>query len=171
MIDCASSSTAVGGLDEYRDRRVSVRSRSLRSRRAGRKTLDRHLGGGRGKLGRARNEASFTSTRTATNTRVRPNTRRRNVVPAQRPRPRSTTRRSELVSRHPVIHSSCRLESSMQVFLLTALIFGLTMAAMAVGIIFSNRTLKGSCGGTGLDCTCSDEARRDCALAGDHGSD
>ena len=53
----------------------------------------------------------------------------------------------------------------MQTFLFTALIFGLAMAAMAVGVIFSNRTLKGSCGGTGIDCTCSDEARRDCALA------
>jgi hypothetical protein len=59
----------------------------------------------------------------------------------------------------------------MQVFLLTALIFGLVMAAMAVGVIFSGRTLRGSCGGTGLDCTCSDEARRDCALAAEHGSD
>lgn len=59
----------------------------------------------------------------------------------------------------------------MQTFLLTALIFGLAMAAMAVGVIFSNRTLKGSCGGTGLDCTCSDEARRECALAAEHASD
>jgi hypothetical protein len=58
----------------------------------------------------------------------------------------------------------------METFLLTALIFGLAMAAMAVGVIFSNRTLKGSCGGTGLDCSCSDEARRQCALAAEHGS-
>jgi hypothetical protein len=59
----------------------------------------------------------------------------------------------------------------METFLLTALIFGLAMAAMAVGVIFSNRTLKGSCGGTGLDCSCSDEARRECALASEHGAD
>jgi hypothetical protein len=56
----------------------------------------------------------------------------------------------------------------MQIFLATALIFGLAMAAMAVGVIFSDRRLKGSCGGTGRDCSCSEEARRDCALAGDH---
>lgn len=55
----------------------------------------------------------------------------------------------------------------MQTFLATALIFGLAMAAMAVGVIFSNRQLKGSCGGTGRDCSCSAEARRDCALAGE----
>jgi hypothetical protein len=59
----------------------------------------------------------------------------------------------------------------MQTFLATALIIGIAMAAMAVGVIFSNRTLKGSCGGTGLNCSCSEEARRECALAGKHGSD
>ncbi|MFP6656038.1 MAG: DUF539 domain-containing protein [Myxococcota bacterium] len=59
----------------------------------------------------------------------------------------------------------------METFLLTALIFGIAMAAMAVGVIFSNRTLRGSCGGTGLACRCSDEARQDCALAAEHGSD
>ena len=57
----------------------------------------------------------------------------------------------------------------MQIFLATALFFGLAMAAMAVGVIFSNRELKGSCGGTGRDCSCSAEARRDCALAGEAG--
>jgi hypothetical protein len=53
----------------------------------------------------------------------------------------------------------------MQTFLATALIFGLAMAAMAVGVIFSDRRLKGSCGGTGQECHCSAEVRRDCALA------
>jgi hypothetical protein len=59
----------------------------------------------------------------------------------------------------------------MQTFLATALIFGIAMAAMAVGVIFSNRTLKGSCGGAGLDCSCSEEARRECALAAEHGAE
>ena len=53
----------------------------------------------------------------------------------------------------------------METFLATALFFGLAMGGMAVGVIFSNRELKGSCGGTGRACTCTEEARRDCALA------
>lgn len=53
----------------------------------------------------------------------------------------------------------------MQTFLFTALIFVVAMAAMAVGVIFSGRTLKGSCGGTGRDCACSEAERRECALA------
>jgi hypothetical protein len=59
----------------------------------------------------------------------------------------------------------------MQTLLVTALIIGLSMVAMAIGVIVSNRELKGSCGGTGRDCTCSAEARRDCALAGDQQND
>ena len=53
----------------------------------------------------------------------------------------------------------------MQTFLVTALVFGVAMAAMAVGVIFSDRRLKGSCGGTGQACHCSDETRKECALA------
>jgi len=59
----------------------------------------------------------------------------------------------------------------METFLAAALIFGIAMAAMAVGVIFSDRQLKGSCGGTGRECSCSEEARRDCALASEHGGD
>ena len=54
----------------------------------------------------------------------------------------------------------------MQTFLATALIIGLAMAAMAVGVIFSNRELKGSCGGTGRDCSCSAKASRVSASIG-----
>lgn len=39
---------------------------------------------------------------------------------------------------------------------------GLLMAAMAVGVIFSNRKLRGSCG---RECECAEETRRECALA------
>lgn len=53
----------------------------------------------------------------------------------------------------------------METFVATLLIFGLAMIAMAVGVIFSNRELKGSCGGTGRACSCSAAARRECALA------
>lgn len=53
----------------------------------------------------------------------------------------------------------------MQTFLATALVFGLAMVAMAVGVIFSDRRLKGSCGATGQECHCTEEVRRDCALA------
>ncbi|MFK7896080.1 MAG: hypothetical protein AB8G23_09610 [Myxococcota bacterium] len=59
----------------------------------------------------------------------------------------------------------------MEIFIVTAVIFGAAMAAMAVGVIFSDRRLQGSCGGTGKDCSCSAKAREDCALAGEHGAD
>lgn len=43
----------------------------------------------------------------------------------------------------------------MQTFLATFLLFALVVAAMAVGVLFSNRRLRGSCGGTGEACDCS----------------
>ena len=52
----------------------------------------------------------------------------------------------------------------MQTILATIVLFALAMAAMAVGVIFSNRRLHGSCGGTGRDCTCDPETREDCEL-------
>lgn len=51
----------------------------------------------------------------------------------------------------------------------TALTVGLTfglvvalMAAMAVGVIFSNRRLAGSCGGRDADCVCEKKTRGEC---------
>ncbi len=44
----------------------------------------------------------------------------------------------------------------MTTVLLTFVFMGGLMAAMSVGVIFSNKRLRGSCGGTGLDCTCTD---------------
>jgi hypothetical protein len=52
----------------------------------------------------------------------------------------------------------------METFIATLILFGAVMAAMAVGVVVSGRRLRGSCGGTGKDCACDDEARRSCAL-------
>ena len=43
----------------------------------------------------------------------------------------------------------------MTVFLTIAIIATL-MAGMAVGVIFSNKPLRGSCGGTGSACACEE---------------
>ncbi len=52
----------------------------------------------------------------------------------------------------------------MQTILAAIAVFAIVMLAMAVGVIFSNRRLQGSCGGTGRDCTCDDTTRKDCEL-------
>jgi len=39
----------------------------------------------------------------------------------------------------------------MQTFIATTVIFGIAIFAMSVGVIFSNRTIKGSCGGLERD--------------------
>lgn len=46
----------------------------------------------------------------------------------------------------------------MSTFILTLAAIAFIMTAMAVGIIFSDRALKGSCGGVGDDCACADAA-------------
>ena len=51
----------------------------------------------------------------------------------------------------------------MSTFLGTLLVFGIAMAAMAAGVMLTGRSLKGSCGGVGTGCPCSDEERRACA--------
>jgi len=47
----------------------------------------------------------------------------------------------------------------MQIFLLTLSMMALLMLAMAVGVIFSNRELKGSCGGVNR-CICEETGRK-----------
>lgn len=53
----------------------------------------------------------------------------------------------------------------MTVVLLTIGIFAFAMTGMALGVILSNRRLKGSCGGSGEDCVCEIEKRRACHAA------
>ena len=52
----------------------------------------------------------------------------------------------------------------METFFATLLFFGVVMAAMGIGVAVSGRSLRGSCGGTGSDCACDDEAQKSCAL-------
>ncbi|NVB41583.1 hypothetical protein G6O69_27335 [Pseudenhygromyxa sp. WMMC2535] len=44
----------------------------------------------------------------------------------------------------------------MTIVLLTIVIVALLMGGMAVGVIFSNKPLKGSCGGVGGSCACEE---------------
>jgi hypothetical protein len=57
----------------------------------------------------------------------------------------------------------------MDTFIGTLLVFGLAMLAMAVGVMFTGRSLKGSCGGVGNGCPCTDEERRACAAKSGRG--
>ena len=50
----------------------------------------------------------------------------------------------------------------MQTAIAAIAFFGLMMGLMAVGVIFRGKALKGSCGGTGQDCSCSEKERRGC---------
>ena len=42
----------------------------------------------------------------------------------------------------------------METYLVTIGFFAVLMLMMAVGVIFSNKPLKGSCGGVGTECAC-----------------
>ncbi len=53
----------------------------------------------------------------------------------------------------------------MQTILVTIAFFGVVVTAMAVGVIFSGKSLRGSCGGTGTNCECTETKRRACATA------
>lgn len=46
----------------------------------------------------------------------------------------------------------------MSTFVLTLGVIAFFMTLMAVGVIFSDRSLKGSCGGVGAECPCADAA-------------
>ena len=53
----------------------------------------------------------------------------------------------------------------MGTFLATLVIFTAAVAAMSVGVLLQGRRLRGSCGGSGLACTCNALKARSCKLA------
>lgn len=58
----------------------------------------------------------------------------------------------------------------MATFLVTFLVFSLVVIAMAVGVIFSNKEIKGSCGGVkgieGMEDECQLCSNKDCEKSG-----
>lgn len=51
----------------------------------------------------------------------------------------------------------------MTTIVLTIGVLGAVMFGMAVGVIFAGKRLKGSCGGVGTSCDCTDAQRQTCA--------
>lgn len=51
----------------------------------------------------------------------------------------------------------------MQTFLATLALFGIVMAAMAIGVVIHGRRLRGSCGGPDTEsCSCGPKKRQEC---------
>ncbi len=48
--------------------------------------------------------------------------------------------------------------------LATLVVFGAVVFAMSVGVLVQGKRLRGSCGGSGEDCSCSPLAARECRL-------
>lgn len=55
----------------------------------------------------------------------------------------------------------------METVVLTAGLIALVMVSMAVGVIFSNKALKGSCGGAGGNCPCAEAGTPGACKTGD----
>jgi hypothetical protein len=51
----------------------------------------------------------------------------------------------------------------MDVILATLVVFGVVTLVMSIGTLLGRAPLKGSCGGPGADCPCSDEEKQSCA--------
>ena len=58
----------------------------------------------------------------------------------------------------------------MTTVLATLVVFGAVILAMSLGAILQGRRLKGSCGGSGEDCSCSPLAARNCRLRQQRGA-
>ena len=55
----------------------------------------------------------------------------------------------------------------MSTVIATVAFMGMLMLAMAIGVIFRGKALKGSCGGIGGDCLCLDSGQQGaCAIKG-----
>ncbi len=50
----------------------------------------------------------------------------------------------------------------LKMIILTIGAFGLIMLAMAIGVIFQGKALRGSCGGVGSSCACDDAGEPVC---------
>ncbi len=48
----------------------------------------------------------------------------------------------------------------------TLIVFAIVTAAMSIGVILKGRPLKGSCGGIGNGCPCTEAERQACARRG-----
>lgn len=46
----------------------------------------------------------------------------------------------------------------------TMIVFGVVVGMMSLGTLATGRPLKGSCGGPGASCPCSDSEKRACEL-------
>jgi hypothetical protein len=53
----------------------------------------------------------------------------------------------------------------MTIILITFVIFGVLMSAMAIGVMSGRKPLRGSCGGTGSACSCSATDAKACTEA------
>jgi hypothetical protein len=59
----------------------------------------------------------------------------------------------------------------METYLVTIGFFAVLMLMMAVGVIFSNKPLKGSCGGVGTECACLEAGTPDACKTNLEGED
>ena len=51
----------------------------------------------------------------------------------------------------------------MEIVVATGVVFGIVTLAMSIGVLLGRNPLKGSCGGSGAECPCTDAEKRACA--------
>ncbi len=50
----------------------------------------------------------------------------------------------------------------MELLIATLVVFAITVFAMSGGVLLTGRSLKGSCGGVGANCPCSESEQKAC---------